>query len=218
VDRLRRAIVEGRLAAGDRLPATRVLAGELAVSRGVVVDAYQRLLDEGLVRARTGAGTVVASPGTPHPPRPTTDRRHTTSSLRLPMPRPDGIDLDLSPGVPDLAAFPRTAWLRAERAVLEQVTGADLGYGDPGGSPRLRQELIGWLARTRGVRAEADDVIVVGGVAQGLALLSQTLPPAAPQRPRSRTRGREGRATRWRTGAYTRSVFRSTTRAYGWTT
>jgi GntR family transcriptional regulator/MocR family aminotransferase len=145
------------------------------VSRGVVVDAYRRLLDEGLVSARTGAGTVVASPGTPHAPRPTTDRRLAAGGLRLPMPLPDGIDLDLSPGVPDLSAFPRAAWLRAERTVLDGIGGGDLGYGDPGGSPRLRRELIGWLARTRGVRAEADDIIVVGGVAQGLALLAQTL-------------------------------------------
>jgi GntR family transcriptional regulator / MocR family aminotransferase len=143
------------------------------VSRGVVVDAYQRLIDEGLAAARTGAGTVVTAPGSPagHP----SDRRRALVGLRLPLPPADGIDLDLSPGIPDLSAFPRTAWLRAERAVLAEITAADLGYGDPGGTPRLRAELVAWLARTRGVRAEPDDVIVVGGVAQALALLAQTL-------------------------------------------
>jgi GntR family transcriptional regulator / MocR family aminotransferase len=141
----------------------------------VVVDAYRRLLDEGLVSARTGRGTVVTSPRGPRRATPTTDRRHATDQLRLPLPLPEGIDIDLSPGVPDLSAFPRAAWLRAERAVLAEATDADLGYGDPGGTPRLRRELIGWLARTRGIHAEADDVIVVGGVAQALALLAQTL-------------------------------------------
>ena len=155
-----------------KLPPTRMLAAELNVSRGVVVDAYRRLLDEGLVSARTGMGTVVTGS---RQPRPTTDRRRATDHLRLPLPSPEGIDIDLSPGVPDLSAFPRAAWLRAERAVLSQVTGGDLGYGDPGGTPALRRELIGWLARTRGIHAEADDVIVVGGVAQGLALLAQVL-------------------------------------------
>jgi GntR family transcriptional regulator/MocR family aminotransferase len=118
-------------------------------------------------------GTVVTYRG--RPAVPTTERRRHSDVLRLPLPTPDGIDLDLSPGVPDLSAFPRTAWLRAERAVLGAARGADLGYGDPGGNPRLRRELAGWLARTRGVQAEADDIIVVGGVAQALALLAQTL-------------------------------------------
>jgi GntR family transcriptional regulator/MocR family aminotransferase len=139
----------------------------------VVVDAYQRLVDEGLAAARTGAGTtVIASPAPMSPP---SDRRHALADLRLPLPPADGIDIDLSPGVPDLSAFPRAQWLRAERTVLDEVTTADLGYGDPGGSPRLRTELMSWLARTRGIRAEPDDVLVVGGVAQALALLAQTL-------------------------------------------
>lgn len=59
--------------------------------------------------------------------------------------------------------------------MLDRVTASDLGYGDPGGSPRLRGELVGWLARTRGIRADADDVLVCGGVAQGQALLAQVL-------------------------------------------
>ncbi|MEV6300768.1 PLP-dependent aminotransferase family protein [Actinoplanes sp. NPDC051861] len=174
-DGLRDAIVTGRLAEGDRLPATRLLAGELGVSRGVVVQAYQRLADEGLTGARTGSGTVVTGHGTALGHRAAGDRRRTLAELRLPLSVSDGIDLDLSPGVPDLSAFPRTAWLRAERAVLDRVTGADLGYGDPGGTPRLRAELVGWLARTRGIRAEADDVVICGGVAQGLALLAHVL-------------------------------------------
>src|SRR5581483_1894465 len=53
---LRAAIRDGRLPAGTVLPATRLLAGDLGVSRGVIVEAYQRLTDEGLVSARQGAG------------------------------------------------------------------------------------------------------------------------------------------------------------------
>ncbi|MGA5302843.1 PLP-dependent aminotransferase family protein [Nucisporomicrobium flavum] len=171
-DGLRAAIGEGRLAPGSRLPATRVLAGDLGVSRGVVVEAYQRLTDEGLLTGRTGAGTTV----TARAPRPRAQPvRPEPGGLRLPQRPSADIDLDLSPGVPDLSAFPRAAWLRAERTVLAEATTADLGYGDPRGNPGLRAELASWLARNRGVRATADDVIVVNGVAQALALLSQTL-------------------------------------------
>ena len=52
---------------------------------------------------------------------------------------------------------------------------AELGYGDPRGSETLRRELAGWLARTRGLRAAPDDIIIVSGVAQALALLAQWL-------------------------------------------
>src|SRR5256885_15816275 len=76
-DAIRAAIMDGRLRAGTPLPATRLLAGDLGVSRGVIVEAYQRLADEGLGSARPGAGTpglggprpFPAPPGPP-PPRP----------------------------------------------------------------------------------------------------------------------------------------------------
>src|SRR6516225_4330041 len=57
---IRAAIIDGRLAAGASLPATRLLAGDLGISRGVVVEAYQRLADEGLVSGRPGRGTRVS--------------------------------------------------------------------------------------------------------------------------------------------------------------
>ncbi|MEU0270527.1 winged helix-turn-helix domain-containing protein, partial [Streptomyces sp. NPDC006307] len=65
-DRLRRAIADGSLPVGSRLPATRVLAAELRVSRGVVTEAYQRLTEDGHVAGRRRGGTiVVASPVLP---------------------------------------------------------------------------------------------------------------------------------------------------------
>lgn len=193
---VRAAVLEGRLATGTRLPPTRVLSRELGVARGVVVQAYQRLIDEGLVGARPGVGTVVLAldvpphngPGTgtgtgPRNVRDDVAVADARSPAEYAVPRlpvsaatdTEPVELDLSPGVPDLAAFPRAAWLRAERAVLRDLGAGDLGYGDPRGSARLRQVLAGWLATTRGVRADPDDIIVVAGVAQALALLARTL-------------------------------------------
>ncbi|WP_199826223.1 winged helix-turn-helix domain-containing protein, partial [Streptomyces sp. SBT349] len=66
---LRRAIADGRLPVGSRLPATRALAAELGVSRGVVTEAYQRLTEDGHAAGRGRAGTVVvAAPVTVPPP------------------------------------------------------------------------------------------------------------------------------------------------------
>lgn len=172
-DALRSAIADGRLAPGTRCPATRVLAGELAVSRGVVVEAYRRLADEGLIGGRAGGGShVLTRPVRPPQPEPTP----APSVSRLPRPRlPVGEGIDLSPGVPDLSAFPRSTWLRAERAVLAEAAPEDLGYGDPRGHPRLRAALAPWLGRTRGLRIDADEILVVAGVAQAVALLAQQL-------------------------------------------
>ncbi|WP_241678914.1 PLP-dependent aminotransferase family protein [Streptomyces lasalocidi] len=211
-DRLRSAIADGRLPVGTRLPASRVLAEELRVTRGVVTEAYRRLSESGQIAGRGRGGTVVvAAPARPAPPatpptapsasdrpaspsspaagqrasRPRTPRTPTTpDAFFTASPHRDGLvdalrglpcRIDLSPGVPDLAAFPRTAWLRAERAVLAAATPADFGYGSPQGAPALRRAVVGWLARNRGIRAEPDEVVVVAGVAQALGLLAQLL-------------------------------------------
>ncbi|MFI1421126.1 PLP-dependent aminotransferase family protein [Streptomyces sp. NPDC020731] len=181
--RLRQAITDRRLTVGSRLPATRVLAAELRVSRGVVTEAYRRLAEDGHVEGRRRGGTVVVAapparePKVPHPGR---------TAPRSPFTGEPGADvfdalraadarIDLTPGRPDLSAFPRTAWLRAERAVLAELSTADLGYGDPRGAPRLRRAVADWLARSRGIRVEPDGILIVAGTAQALTLLHPVL-------------------------------------------
>ncbi|MEV4493895.1 PLP-dependent aminotransferase family protein [Micromonospora coxensis] len=181
--RLRAAIADGRVPLGARLPATRVLADELGVSRGVVVEAYQRLTEEGHVAGRGRAGTVVVAAPAAAPLAPVTPAPPPPEALFVPTPGVEIFDalrtaparIDLSPGVPDLAAFPRAAWLRGERAVLRRLDAAALGYGDPRGAPALRLAVAQRLARTRGIRVEADEVVVVAGVSQALGLLAQVL-------------------------------------------
>ncbi len=181
-ERLRNAIADGRLPVGSRLPATRILAADLRVSRGVVMEAYRRLAEDGHVAGRGRAGTVVVAAPVAAP-----------LAAAAPPPGPEavfagppGLDVfdalravptrvDLSPGVPDLAAFPRTAWLRAERAVLDTLAPAELGYGDPRGTPALRLAVAEWLARTRGIRVDPAEVLVVAGVAQAIGLIAQVL-------------------------------------------
>ena len=195
-DAIRAAIMDGRLRPGTLLPATRLLAGDLGVSRGVIVEAYQRLADEGLVSARPGAGTRVlgvsrpagpggaglrgagpggAGPGGAGPGGAGAGGTGPGGPLPVPPGWRERAEIDLSPGVPDLSGFPRAAWMRAERAVLEQASATELGYGNPRGSLALRTELAGWLARTRGLRAGPGDIIVTTGVAQALALLARVL-------------------------------------------
>src|SRR4051812_47392401 len=71
-DGLRDAIRTGRLPPGRRLPSTRALAGDLGVTRGVVVAAYDQLLAEGYVTSQAGSGTVVNC--SPEPAAPSVTR------------------------------------------------------------------------------------------------------------------------------------------------
>lgn len=57
---LRDVILSGGLRSGERLPATRTLAKEVGVSRTTVIDAIDRLVSEGMLVSRVGAGTFVS--------------------------------------------------------------------------------------------------------------------------------------------------------------
>jgi len=185
---LRQAIADGRLHAGGKLPASRVLAGELRVSRGVVTEAYQRLAEDGQVTAHGRGGTRVAAVP-PLPARaaaePARGRRPAAAPPGPFRSAPDAgvfdslraapCRIDLTPGVPDMAMFPRAAWLRAERAVMGTLSAASFSYGDPRGTLPLREAVASWLARNRGIAADPEQMIIVAGVAQALSLLARVL-------------------------------------------
>ncbi len=161
-DGLRDAVRSGRLPARTRLPATRVLAGDLGVSRRLVVDAYAQLLAEGYLLARPGAGTFVAETvGTP--------------SESTAEPAQAALAFDFFPGYPDLATFPRSAWLRTMREVLGEAPDRQFGYPDPRGASELRTAIAAHLRRVRGVVADSRSVVVCSGAAQGFALLARAL-------------------------------------------
>ena len=116
---LRDGIRAGRIAGGTVLPPSRQLAAELRVSRGLVVEAYQQLVAEGYLLSRTGAGTWVAT-------------GHAVGErIAAPLDAAEAEpEFDLTPGRPDLGAFPRSAWVAAQRRVLSELPHSGLGYGD----------------------------------------------------------------------------------------
>jgi len=172
---LRDAIRSGLLAPGTRLPTSRALCAQLGVSRGVVVDAYAQLIAEGYLRARQGAGTTVAPGGV-----------RSGTPERAPVPvhtqRAAAVRYDLSPFVPALDAFPRSAWRAALIRALRSAPDERLGLPEGGGLPELRDALAMYLARSRGVRGIADQVIVCNGLRQGLGLLWTALAADGAQR------------------------------------
>jgi len=161
-DRLRELVRDGTLAAGARLPSSRALAGDLEVSRRLVVDAYAQLLAEGYLLARQGAGTYVANVGTAREP---------------PSSPPAGraLHFDFFPGAPDLASFPRALWVRTVREVLADAPNSAFAYPDPRGAPELRRALASYLRRVRGLAADPESIVICSGATQGLALLGRVL-------------------------------------------
>ena len=154
---LRRAIVDGTLPPGTRLPSSRVLAGDLKVSRGVIVDSYQQLVAEGWLTARHGSRTVVAE-----------HRSGTIAPPDDPLQRPPVAALDLRPARPDVTAFPRSTWVAATRAVLADLPHDDLAYGDHRGHRRVREILGAYLARVRAVRTTPELVVMTNGFSSAL--------------------------------------------------
>lgn len=168
------------------LPSSRALAGELGVSRSTVTVAYEQLAAEGFIDVRHGARPRVAK-AVAEAPAPDTKSRPSSRKARLsaygqrlsqvaPRPREQSRNLianfrygDLSP-----ADFPVLAWKRAVVAAMTRRP-TKLSYDDPSGSRRLRTALQAYLWRTRTVRCEVDQIIVVNGSQQGLDLCARLL-------------------------------------------
>jgi GntR family transcriptional regulator / MocR family aminotransferase len=165
---LRQAVQTGRLAAGTRLPASRTLAADLGVARNTVADVYGQLVAEGWLTARQGSGTRVAEHPAAELPAAAAPAATVPDSGELPR-------YSLKAGLPDLSEFPRTAWLAAARKAVTAAPRRAFGYGDPRGQPELRAALAAYLARARGVRAAADQIVICSGFTQGLSLLGRVL-------------------------------------------
>ncbi len=163
-EQLRDGVRGGRLHPGTALPSSRALAAELGVSRGVVVEAYGQLVAEGYLLARRGSATRVAALAPERAADPPPERR-----------APPGIRFDFRVETPDLSAFPRRAWLAAERRVLAKAPDSAFGYGERAGDPALRTALAAYLGRSRGVAATAERVVVTAGIMQGIGLVATAL-------------------------------------------
>ncbi|CAM5263603.1 PLP-dependent aminotransferase family protein OS=Streptomyces alboniger OX=132473 GN=CP975_21635 PE=3 SV=1 [Streptomyces alboniger] len=176
-DALREAVRGGRLAPGTRLPSSRSLALDLGLARNTVADAYADLVAEGWLTARQGSGTRVATQVPAVRAAPGARRRTVVPPVRSAPARGANAapTYDLTPGKPDLSAFPRAEWLKAARRALAAAPSDALGYGDPRGRVELREALAEYLARARGVHADPDRTVVTAGFAHALSILGRVL-------------------------------------------
>jgi GntR family transcriptional regulator/MocR family aminotransferase len=167
---VRAAVQRGALTAGERLPSTRALAGELGVARGVVADAFEQLVAEGWLTGVRGAGTFVsddvrglgAAASASAPPTPVGSGGN-------------GAAIRLDTGTPWLDERLRAGWSRAWRRVA--AARMPTGYPDPRGLPELRAAIADHVSRHRGVACAAENVVVTAGTTHGLQLVLGTLRP-----------------------------------------
>lgn len=181
---LRSAIRSGRFPRGTKLSPSRELAKQLGISRNTVTMAYDRLLSDGWLYARVGSGTFVAAgkPVNTEFPSPT------PGSLRLsdlgerllqrvdirniPGRVPEGVQHAFQYGAPYTNHTLLNSWSNALR---KAATYANPGYNRSQGMEALRVQIAEYLGRRRGVVTHPDDVIVVAGSQQAIALCARLL-------------------------------------------
>jgi GntR family transcriptional regulator/MocR family aminotransferase len=183
----RQAIVNGNLRAGQRVPSTRVLAEELGISRVPVLSAYAQLLSEGYFESRTGSGTIVSASlpnrGAAPQPRNRPSRtlnpgRRKVSKCSMVLPSAErfygrwGVK-PFSLSQIAFEHFPLQIWNRLVTRHSRSAKTGSLDYGDPMGLRELREVIATYLRTARGVRCEAQQIVIVSGSQQGLEITTR---------------------------------------------
>jgi len=190
-EKIRAAILGGRLPAGAQLPSTRVLASELAVSRNTVVHAFEQLMAEGYLEGSLGSGTYVARELPDHalmikasvkpvgkrlqqgPQLSRRGKRITANVLTRHIMR--GTPKPFRSGVPALEHFPFVLWTKLVADHWRKHPSNLLSYGDAAGYLPLRRAIASYLNVARAVRCEPEQVIVFSGAQQALDLAARLL-------------------------------------------
>ena len=185
---IRRAILTGNLAAGSRLPSSRVLARDLEVSRPTVERAFDELRADGFLVRRAGSGTFVATtlPDRERPPQPAPHGGHPVVEPAEISRR--GVILSGSPGrghpivataftpsLPALELFPRQAWERLMARAMRRSGVRSWEYGPSNGLPELRQAIAAHIGGARAVACAPQQVIVMSSAQQAIDLAARVL-------------------------------------------
>jgi GntR family transcriptional regulator / MocR family aminotransferase len=188
VDQIREAIRCARIGPGTRLPSSRRLSEQLAISRNTVVRAYDLLLMEGVLQSRPASGIYVAAqlPGSAPPAPSSLSAQEQPLRSRMPMPLRQAREqsaspaaanrllYDFLPGRPSADLFPLKTWRRLLQRNLSQGGGTGLTqYGEPAGLPALRTAIANHLAAARGIMADPSRILIVSGVQEGLNLAAR---------------------------------------------
>ena len=174
---IRRRIAGRSLTSGDKLPSIRSFAGTMQVSTSTVVEAYDRLVAEGVIQSRPGSGFYVASQAAPlalSEIGPKLDRA--IDPFWVSRQSLEAGDTDLKPGCGWLPPswLPQDGVRRALRTLSRADGPALADYGAPLGLPPLRQ-LIARRMGDRGIEASPDQIMLTESGTQAIDLLCRFL-------------------------------------------
>lgn len=188
---VRDAILSGQLAAGMRLPPTRTFASELGVSRNTVINAFEQLTAEGYIEGKVGAGSYVAA----DLPEDILELRHHSINAQTPqrwqrngilsqrgqaistapVRTSPSLPIPFQPGLPAVDEFPFKVWERLVAHHWRYTPPTSFGYGSALGYTPLREAIAAHLRAARGVRCQAEQIIIVAGTQQAINLAAQIL-------------------------------------------
>lgn len=180
-------IQQGEFIAGHRLPASRALAASLQLSRGTIENCYTALETEGYVYREVGRGSFVAQRQQPllglTSERAVSPCGHVTLSRRSPQhvrAEPSGLPPHraFSPGMPETRNFPIHSWLRLYQQTVKEEGGSISAGSDLQGNIHLREAICDFLLAERGVKAQANQILIVSSTQQSLFLCAQVLADA----------------------------------------
>lgn len=185
---LRGLVLSQGLRAGERIPATRTLAKEIGVSRTTVIDAVDRLIAEGMLVSRVGAGTFVTDTldrqriapvatvktGTKSKPRLSRTMCHAKKSLasRAWLPHRTG---SFVTALPALDAFPVAHWSRLSARHTRADRSITMGYGEPKGFAPLRRAIASHLKVLKGINCDPEQIFITVGAQQAFSLIGRLL-------------------------------------------
>ena len=163
---------------GDRLPSIRSFAATLGVSPSTVVEAYDRLVAEGLIRARRGSGFYVARTGLPAMVLGEAEPRRDRAVDPFWVSR-QSLDADptvMKPGCGWLPAdwMPNSALRRGLRALARAEDAVLADYGTTRGSPILRRLLLSRFAE-EGIETSPDQLMLTVSGTQAIDLICRFL-------------------------------------------
>ncbi|WP_199711786.1 MocR-like pyridoxine biosynthesis transcription factor PdxR [Alginatibacterium sediminis] len=164
---IRTFVNNGQLKQAVQLPSTRILSIELSVSRSTVVNAYEQLVAEGYIHARTGAGYRVCS----------------TQGLELPASEPSvAINQPAPPAAhllrashPDMRLFAYKKWAKHVARVCRTQTQTMLVETSPFGNAALRQSIAEYVKQWRGIEASAEQIIITAGAGEAVNICFASL-------------------------------------------
>jgi GntR family transcriptional regulator/MocR family aminotransferase len=192
----RRAILQGQLRPGQRVPSTRNLAAELKVSRIPVSSAYEQLQAEGYFETFVGAGTcvartipanaakpeggesrAVARPAAKRAAKRTAPRKISRRAIAMRMPPQSWLDNmgAFRVSLPALEQFPVGVWSKLVNRHSRRQPRQLMAYGHAMGYLPFREAIAEYLGTVRAVRCDASQILVTTGSQLGLQLSAQVL-------------------------------------------